>query len=110
MKFQSASLVAASLMALFAAGCSTAPSKEAATAGKPALSEEAKSAMADATAAVKNAKANYTLWIPVDKAYKAAEKAAEAGDSATVIKEAKIVTDLSKIATAQASYPSTEPN
>lgn len=108
MKLQPASLAIASLLALFAAGCSTAPSQEAAAPGKPMLSDAAKAALAEAGAAVKTAKANYTLWIPVEKAYEKAEKAAEAGDSAAVLKETAVVMDLNKIATAQADYPSTE--
>jgi hypothetical protein len=108
MRFQTTSLAAASLLALLAAGCSTAPSQQAAAPATPMLSGEAKAALAEAGAAVKTAEANYTLWIPVKTAYEKAEKAAKAGDSATVLKETKVVMDLNKIATAQASYPSTE--
>ena len=72
------------------------------------LSDAAKTALAEAGAAVKTAHDNYTLWIPVETAYKKAEAAAKAGDSAMVLKETAIVMDLNKIATAQASYPSTE--
>lgn len=108
MKSQSASMALASLLAVLAAGCSTAPSQQAAAPATPVLSDAAKSALAEADAAVKNAKANYTLWTPAENAYKAAEAAAKTGDSAKVIKEAGIATDLSKIAAAQASYPSTE--
>jgi murein lipoprotein len=108
MKFNSVSLAIASLLALFVSGCSTAPSQEAAAPSAPTLSDEAKAAMAQADTTVMNAKANYTLWIPANAAYMKAQEAAKAGDSATVIKQAKVVVDLSKIATAQASYPSTE--
>jgi len=108
MNFKPASLAVASLLALFAAGCSTAPSQQAAAPATPELTDEAKAALANASALVKTAKANFTLWIPVDTAYKAAEAAAKTGDSATVLKECATVVDLNKIATAQASYPSTE--
>jgi hypothetical protein len=108
MKFKPASQAIASLLALFAAGCSTAPSQQAAAPAMPVLSDEAKAAMAQADSAVKTAKANFTLWIPVETAYTKAQEAAKAGDSDTVLKQTKIVADLNKIATAQANYPSTE--
>jgi murein lipoprotein len=108
MTFKTASLAMASLLALLIAGCSTAPSQQAAAPATPTLSDEAKAALAQADATVKSAKANFTLWIPADTAYAKAQEAAKAGDSATVIKQAKIVADLSKIASAQANYPSTE--
>jgi hypothetical protein len=108
MKLQPASLAIASLLALFAAGCSTAPSQEAAAPAKPMLSEEAKAAMAEADATVKAAKANFTLWIPTEAAYEKAQAAAKTGDSAAVLKETKVVMDLSKLSAAQANYPSTE--
>jgi murein lipoprotein len=76
-----------------------------AEAAKPALSAEAAAALASAQADVKAAKAKNNLWTTADAALKAAETAAEAGDSATVIKQAKITSDHVKLGMAQAGYP-----
>jgi murein lipoprotein len=107
MNSKSASLALASLLTIFAAGCGTTASKEASAPGAP-LSDAAKSALADADASVKAAKANFSLWLPSEDAYKKAQEAAKKGDSATVVKQTAIVMDLNKLAAAQNSYPSTE--
>lgn len=79
-----------------------------ATPAKPTLNDAAKAALAQATADIKKAKAERALWTSADTAMKAAEKAAEAGDSATVIKNAKVVANQTALGLAQKAYPSTE--
>jgi len=75
------------------------------TPAKPVLSEAAKAALTTAQADVKAAKAKEALWTTADDALKAAEKAAEAGDSATVMKQTAIVTEHVKLGMAQLNYP-----
>jgi len=113
MKMHFASAAVASLIALFAAGCAnTQPAAKAeaapAVAAKPALSDEAKQALAAAETDVAAAKKAFTLWIPAENALKDAQAAAKEGDSATVIKQSKKAMDLNKLAAAQKDYPSTE--
>jgi hypothetical protein len=110
MKNQYASVTLAALLALFVAGCAGAPKQAAAPAepAKPALSEEAKAALAQAEADAKAAKAAYTFWVPAENALKKAQDAAKEADSATVLKQAKVVSDLCKISALQPNYPSTE--
>jgi len=74
----------------------------------PELSGEAKQALAQAEADVKAARAAFTLWLPAENAFNAAAEAAKEGDSAAVLKHAKMVSDLTRLGTAQAGYPSTE--
>lgn len=110
MNKQFASITLAALLGLFVAGCASAPKQAAAPAepAKPTLSEEAKAALAQAEADAKAAKAAFTYWVPAENALKAAQEAAKAADSATVIKQAKKVSDLCKISALQPGYISTE--
>lgn len=91
-------LTSAALIAL--AGCATQP-----TPAKPALSAEAKAALTAAEAAAKDANAKFALWTTAEAALKAAKEAAEKGDSATVLKQSKIVQDHTKLGLAQLNYP-----
>lgn len=97
-------LTAASLLAL--SGCATqeAPKAEAKPAA-PALSQSAKSALADAQAKVKEAKSKMALWTTADSALKAAEEAAKKGDSDGVIKNAKTAKEQAELGLAQNNYP-----
>lgn len=83
------------------------PAKPAAAAepAKPALSAEAQAALAAAQADVKAAKSKNALWTTADAALKDAEDAAAKGDSATVIKKAKLASDHVQKGLAQLSYP-----
>lgn len=81
---------------------SSAPAAEPA---KPALSPEAQVALAAAQTAVKDAKAKNALWTTAENALKAAETAAEKGDSATVLKQAKLASDQAQKGLAQLNYP-----
>ena len=91
-------LTSAALIAL--SGCAT----QQATPAKPALSAEAKAALTAAEAAHKDAMAKFALWTTADAALKAAKEAAEKGDSATVIKQSKIVQEHTKMGIAQLDY------
>ena len=104
------SITLAALLGLFLAGCAGTPKQAAAPAepAKPTLSEEAKAALAQAEADAKAAKAAFAYWVPAENALKAAQEAAKTADSATVIKQAKKVSELCKISALQPGYPSTE--
>jgi murein lipoprotein len=100
-------LTAAAVFGL--SGCATerAASQPAAqaTQGQPSLSADAQAALAAAQADVKAAKAKGALWTTADNALKAAEAAAAKGDSATVLKESKIASDMAHRGLAQLNYP-----
>ena len=91
------------------AGCATPDNKAKSAAvsapGKPALSDEAKAALAAAQADVKLAKAKNALWTTADEALKAAQKAAEEGDSTTVLKKSAIAREHVKLGLDQLNYP-----
>lgn len=104
-------LLALTSMALLGlSGCadmqaSQPASQPAAVAAKPALSAEAQAALTAAQAAVKDAKAKNALWTTAESALKAAEEAAATGDSATVLKQAKLASDHVQKGLAQLNYP-----
>ncbi len=106
------SAAAVSLIALVMAGCSATPTKTAeapkSAAAAPTISEEAQKALAQADADVKTAKSKFALWTTAETAYKAAQEAAKAGDSAGVISQAKYVSSQVKQGIAQLDYPTTE--
>lgn len=77
----------------------------AAEATKGSISADAQAALAAAQADVKMAKSKNALWTTAADALKAAEAAAEKGDSATVIKHAKLASDHVKKGLAQLDYP-----
>lgn len=118
MQFKLASLAATGLLAFVLSGCGSAPAKTAAAEpakaaepskpAKPTLSPEAQQALAAAEADWKAAKSKFALWTTTDKAFKDAQDAAKAGDSAAVVKLAKKVSEQVKIAMEQLNYPSTE--
>lgn len=112
MQIKFASIAAAGLLAFILSACGTAPAQTAAAepakAAEPALTAEAKQALAAAEADWKKAKAEFALWTTTDKAFKDAQAAAKAGDSAAVIKLASKVSGQVKIAMEQKNYPSTE--
>ncbi|OZA23048.1 MAG: hypothetical protein B7X93_12460 [Hydrogenophilales bacterium 17-61-9] len=80
---------------------SGAPAKSA----EATISAEAKAALTAAQADVKAAKAKNALWTTADSALKAAEAAAAKGDSATVLKEAKLASNHVQKGLAQLNYP-----
>ena len=81
------------------------PEAKAAEPAKPAISAEAQTALTAAQAAVKDAKAKNALWTTAENALKAAEAAAATGDSATVLKQAKLASDHAQKGLAQLNYP-----
>lgn len=91
--------------ALFLAGCQSAPVKS--EPARAAISDDAAKALAQAEADVKQAKAKDALWTTAAEALKEAQEAAKKGDSATVIKEAKMASDQAKLGIGQLSYPIT---
>ena len=76
-----------------------------ASSAKPTLNAEAQAALAAAQADVKTAKSKNALWTTAEEALKAAETAAEAGDSATVLKQSAIAQAHAKLGVAQLTYP-----
>jgi hypothetical protein len=84
------------------------PSVKASVAPAPQLSPEAQKALAEAEAAVKAARAGFTLWVPAENALTAAQEAAKAGDSGTVLKQAGVIAELTRLGVGQAQYPTTE--
>ena len=100
-------LIGAGLLSL--GGCGGASVKQEApapqAAAKPALSDEAKKALADADAAVKETKAKGILWTTATGALEKAQEAAKKDDSAMVVKEAKIAIEQAKLGMEQKSYP-----
>jgi len=76
-----------------------------AAAAKPALTEAATKALAQAEADVKAATAKKALWTTAQDALKKAKEAAEKGDSAAVEKSAKTASEHAKLGLGQAEYP-----
>lgn len=76
-----------------------------ATPAKPVLSDAAKAALATAQADAKAAQAKNALWTTAQDALKAAETAAAAGDSATVLKQTAIAQEHIKLGLGQLNYP-----
>ncbi len=99
-------LLMSSLVAslVFFAGCQTAPPAPA-TPAKAEASPEAKAAIAQADADVKEAAKAGALWTTADDALKAAKEAADKGDSATAIKKAKTASAHAKLGLAQKKDP-----
>lgn len=94
------------------AGCqgssAVKPEAPAAEAAKPALSDEAKQALAKAEADVKEAKAQKSLWTTAEDSLKKAKDAAAKGDSAATLKFSKTASEQARLGLSQKSYPSTK--
>lgn len=102
----------ATLGFLLLGGCqSTAPvtaEAPAASPAKPALSDEAKQALAKAEADIKEAKAQGALWTTAADALKKAQDAATKGDSAATLKFAKTASEHAGLGLKQKAYPLTK--
>lgn len=85
-----------------------AEAPKAVEAPKPALSEEARQALDQAEADVKEAREQKALWTTADDALKKAQDAAAKGDSAATLKFAKTASEHAKLGLKQKSYPSTK--
>lgn len=97
---------------LILGGCEgTVPAREEAPAPKaevkPSLTDEAKAALAQAQADVKEAKSKKALWTTAEDALKKAESTAAEFDSQAVIKNAKAASDHAKMGIEQSKYPLT---
>ncbi len=114
MKQQSVAITVSTLwLCLSLSACSmTAPQKAVApgetVVAPPALTPEALAALGQAETDIKQAKAAYALWTTAEAAIKRAQEAAKAGDSATVIGEARIASEQAKLGLTQKNYPTTE--
>ncbi|OIP19098.1 MAG: hypothetical protein AUK53_00550 [Betaproteobacteria bacterium CG2_30_59_46] len=75
---------------------------------KPALSAEARQALAKAETDVKEAKTKKALWTTAEGALKKAKEAAAKGDSAATLKFSKIASDQAHLGMKQLNYPSTK--
>lgn len=73
----------------------------------PALTEEASKALAQAEADIKLGKEKKNLWTTAVKALDQAKAAAAKGDSAMVVKESKMASDLAILGVEQTKYPLT---
>lgn len=101
-------LVLTSIVLLGLSGCADMNAKQSSgvsTPAKAAISAEAQAALTAAQADVKASKDRNDLWTTAADALKAAEAAADKGDSATVLKEAKRASDQARKALAQLNYP-----
>jgi murein lipoprotein len=100
-------LTSAALLGL--SGCAgmnaNTASSQPAEAAKPTISAEAQAALDKAKADVKDAKSKNALWTTAENALKAAETAAEKGDSAAVMKQAKLASDHVAKGLVQLNYP-----
>jgi murein lipoprotein len=74
-------------------------------AAKVALTAEAAAELVAAELDVKKARNTFSLWTTADSALKAAEEAAKKGDSATVLKQAKLAREHVRLALEQNNYP-----
>ncbi len=100
-------LVLTSVALLGLSGCADMQPQSSAAqpAAKAGISAEAQAALSAAQADVKAAKAKNALWTTAADALKDAEAAAEKGDSATVLKDAKLASDQVQKGMAQLNYP-----
>lgn len=75
---------------------------------QPTLSDEAEAALARAEGDIERARAAHALWTTAESAIRKAREAAQVGDSATVIAQSEIASDLAGLGLAQRDYPTTE--
>ena len=99
------------LIALASAGllsmAASQPTMASEEGAKPALTEEASKALAQAEADIKMGKQKKDLWTTAVAALDHAKAAAAKGDNATVIKESKMASDLAILGVEQLKYPPT---
>ena len=74
---------------------------------KAAVTDDAKQALSKAEADVKAAKAKGALWTTAEDALKKATEAADKGDSAAVVKNAKTASEHAQLGLEQLKYPVT---
>jgi flagellar basal body L-ring protein FlgH len=103
-----ASIVLAGLLGLSALNGCVSLQSDVDKVGAGALSNQAVAALAQAESDVSAARAAFTLWTTAEEALLKARQAAQVGDSARVIGQASLVSELCKLSAAQAGYPTTE--
>ncbi len=111
MKMKFATLAATLLASFILNACGQTPTKSAEIPkdpAKPGISAEAQKALDQAEADVESAREKFALWTSAETALKQAREAAQAGDSAAVLKLTDFVAAQVKGGLAQLSYPSTE--
>lgn len=105
-------LVALLLALAGCAGNETQPGNTATaavTTPEPAsLNPQARAALDQAEAIAEQARSAHALWTTADSALRKAREAAQAGDSAMVLQQAKTAADQARLGLAQKNYPSTE--
>lgn len=79
-----------------------------AEAAKPAISDEARQALAKAEADVKEAKSQKALWTTARDALKKAQEAAAKGDSVATLKFSKTASEHARLGLMQKTYPLTK--
>ena len=97
------------LCGLLLGGCqgsgAVKPEATASAATKPAISEEARQALAKAEADIDEARARNALWTTAESALKKAQEAAAKADSAATLKHSKTASELARLGIAQLNYP-----
>jgi hypothetical protein len=104
-------LMAFAALCLALTGCASdapRPLADNAVPGLATLTSEARTALDQAETEVALARAVHALWTTAEVAIGKAREAAQAGDSAKVLSQAKIASDHARLGLAQKDYPSTE--
>ncbi len=113
MKFHLAATTACVCLVATLAACGQTPDKPAQAPapqpGQPAISAAASQALARAEADVAEARGKFALWTSAEHALAKAREAALAGDSAEVLRQAGMASELARLGMEQLNYPSTAP-
>lgn len=113
MKFNLASATACVCLVATLSACGQTPDKPAqapaSQPGQPVISAAASQALARAEADVAEARGKFALWTSTENAIAKAREAARAGDSAEVLRQAGIASELARLGMEQLHYPSTAP-
>lgn len=113
MKFNLATSMASACLVATLTACGQTPDKPAQEPAprpaQPAISAAASQALARAEADVAEARGKFALWTSAETAIAKAREAARAGDSAEVLRQAAIASELVRLGLEQLNYPSTAP-
>lgn len=113
MKFNLAPTMACVCLVATLAACGQTPDKQAQAPaqqpGQSVISAAASQALARAEADVAEARGKFALWTSTENAFAKAREAARAGDSAEVLRQAGIASELARLGMEQLNYPSTAP-
>jgi len=108
MLFRIASATVIGMFALILTACGVAPSQSDVAPAAPTINSEARQALEQAEIDITAAREKFALWTTAESALVAARLAAELGDSETLIKQARLASELAALGIAQLAYPSTE--